>query len=108
MPHDAFPLFLTKRQFLRMLDGTTARPFFPRCVHCCNCLLLQPCRLQHVAKQCLARHPPQSAHTHTLLPLLPPTPRSNPDGSLAAPDSDGDGALGGDALARRLLDMQVR
>lgn len=27
---DAFPLFLTTRQYLRMLDGTLSEPFFPR------------------------------------------------------------------------------
>ncbi|KXZ49100.1 hypothetical protein GPECTOR_23g31 [Gonium pectorale] len=30
VPSEAFPLFLSSRACLRMLDGTTARPFFPR------------------------------------------------------------------------------
>ncbi|GMH41224.1 hypothetical protein BSKO_09134 [Bryopsis sp. KO-2023] len=30
IPSEAFPLFLTTRQFLRMLDGTLQEPFFPR------------------------------------------------------------------------------
>ncbi|GLI67623.1 hypothetical protein VaNZ11_011870, partial [Volvox africanus] len=30
VPSEAFPLFLSSRAYLRMLDGTTDRPFFPR------------------------------------------------------------------------------
>ncbi|KAG2432292.1 hypothetical protein HYH02_013015 [Chlamydomonas schloesseri] len=30
VPPEAFPLFLSSRTYLRMLDGTTERPFFPR------------------------------------------------------------------------------
>ena len=30
IPTDVFPLFLTTRQYLRMLDGTLSEPFFPR------------------------------------------------------------------------------
>ncbi|EFJ46513.1 hypothetical protein VOLCADRAFT_118102 [Volvox carteri f. nagariensis] len=30
VPSDAFPLFLSSRAFLRILDGSTGRPFFPR------------------------------------------------------------------------------
>lgn len=30
VPPAAFPLFLTSKAYLHMLDGTTAQPFFPR------------------------------------------------------------------------------
>jgi len=30
IPENVFPLFLTTRQYLRMLDGTLSKPFFPR------------------------------------------------------------------------------
>ena len=30
VPDEAFPLFVTSKQWLRLLDGTVARPFFPR------------------------------------------------------------------------------
>lgn len=47
VPPEAFPLFLSSRTYLRMLDGTTERPFFPRAangsiiqvgagIHCCQ------------------------------------------------------------------------
>lgn len=36
VPAAAFPLFLTTKKYLHMLDGTLADPFFPRCVRSCS------------------------------------------------------------------------
>jgi len=42
VPGAAFPLFLSTKKYLHMLDGTLPNPFFPRCVHllvCSVCVL---------------------------------------------------------------------
>ena len=42
-PAAAFPLFLSTKKYLQLLDGTLAAPFFPRCDHADSCMV------QHIA-----------------------------------------------------------